>query len=176
MRNFLGGIPDEVSKTANIRVTNGTWLTALAAWNWLMTFQGMIGYGINFGTQKKGNILDWRITGGLFQVAVDNFGDWNDNDKVRVSRSIMEPDMNGLWKITKVSPNWLQLAGSTTTLTALSYQPTTGQVLGQAKGTSAIVSVEQIRLTKHNPGRPFGIARGRSRRKRRQIPLIPQAA
>jgi len=175
MRNFLGGIPDEASKTSSQQITQGTWLTRFSAWRSWVLSRALVGWGINPATQVKQDITAWDIVDNLVRVqVVDNSG-FSTNSKVRVSRSIMEPDLNGTWKVENISNNFLVLKGSTTTLPAVSWQPNTGVVLSQAKSASAIGGVEQIRLTKHNPGRPFGIARGRSRRKRRQVPLIPQA-
>jgi len=175
MRNFLGGLPDRVTSTATQRIVDATWLTRFNLFTAHINSRAYAGYQIDTTTQAKGNILSWEIDANLVVVHVDNLVDFATGMKVRVSRSIMEPDLNRLWTIKVDNAGDLILQGSNTQLTEIVYQPGTGVVLGQEKTLSSVTGLELGKVTKHNPGRPFGLVRGRSRRKRRQVPLVPMA-
>jgi len=172
---FLGGLPDEVTSTANPLITDSQWLTRFSAWQAYLLSTDYGGYVINPSTQFNQPILNMSVVGGKILVFVNDTTGLLSGQRVRISGAISEPSFNGRWRVDVLNGNEFTLFGSDTTLTAITYQADTGKALGQQRSFHLLGSAVQRRITKHNTGRPFGLSVGRRKRAVRRVPRIPMA-
>jgi len=172
---FLGGLPDEVTSTANPHITEPQWVTRFQAWQAYLLSTDYGGYVINPATQFNQPILNMSVVAGKILVFVNDTTGLLTGQRVRISGAISEPDFNGRWRVDVLNGNEFTLFGSDTTLPNITYQADTGKALGQQRSFHLLQSAVQKRITKHNTGRPFGLSVGRRKKRQRRVPRIPVA-
>lgn len=168
-RIYLRGIPDRVTLSNSKTIVTAAFLRRFQDYIDYITGNAYYGYPLTPSLNVQRPILGFLVNAGNVRVNIDTTG-LVDGERMILARAITEPDMNRTWRVLVTDSGEVKLVGAATTLTAINWEGGTGYMATRRHELSLIVSGVQVRITKHNAGRPFGTPRGRSRRKVRRIP------
>lgn len=120
-------------------------------------------------TQPKLPIWDVTIHQGKVEVIPQDAPTYPSGTKVRIGKTLTNPNINGVWKMTipDDNPEVFQLNGSNTSLTTMQYANPSGDAYYQKQlyQFDPMGTVSKGRLTSHKVSVPFGSTRRSKKRK-----------
>lgn len=167
---FLRGLADDITHWSQGRIIDGNWVGAFATFGTFLVNNGYLGNTLNAAANAPRLISDVRVVLNKVQIRVLTH-DYTDNMRIRISRFVSSPPLNGLWTIRRIDGDWVELNGSDTALTAIPFN-VGGKAYSQRMTNPAITSVVQVRFARKGVGRPFGLLRGKKRKARPQVPTV----
>jgi hypothetical protein len=161
-RQWLGSIPDNTVSfggryipTANFLNNLNTWTGVMTGGNgWCMSKQDQTIPKINVASITQPGVLTTIVDHGIVT-----------NDKIRLSRVKNPTSSNGVYRVTKLTNNTLQLIGFVDPGFAITVRDST-TVQKQVRVLIEIRKIVPLRVSSHKVGRPFDLSTGRAKTRR----------
>lgn len=166
---YLRGLSDALTHAKDGKITDATWVSAFQAFrNWQIA-NSFGGYARTPG-QALRPIADIFLVDGKIRLSADTTGLTLPTYKMRISRLVSDPPLNGVWRAKVIGLDVLELEGSNTTRTNPPAFEAGGTITTLSVSFGFINGGDQTRFTTHRVGRPFGLLRSRRRKVKPRLP------